>query len=254
MPTPFTHLRITQDLMTDPLVPQAIRNFMAEYRPATLLGGVIADQRPAGGKRADTHFYEYTQPMPDNPWREMFRQHPSLCQAKSEAHQAFLLSYVAHLAADEYWSRHMLKPHFADSDWGEGIRHRFFLLHLLLITMDERDELSMTQQIATEMQESVPDAWLPFLTDTEICEWRDFIAQQIAEKDSQTLVVFGKRVSKSPQELRTLLDDPDYMQSQIWDNIAHQILEDVESNLYTFAREQLIVYWNEQQKRPETEA
>ncbi len=245
MPTPFSHLQITLRLMDDPLVPQHVRDFVKQHRPAFLLGGVIADQRPVDGKRADTHFYEYTKPMPDNPWREMFRQHPSLKNPVSDAHKVFLTAYVAHLAADEYWSRNMLKPHFADSDWGEDIRGRFFLLHLLLITMDERDQDLLPDAIGTVMRDCIPDNWLPFLNDVLICDWRDFIAEQIDEDDSQTLVIFGGRIQTEPDKVRELLDDAAYMQSKLWENVSRETLLDIEDGLYQFAREQMLIYLDE---------
>ena len=203
MPTPFTHLQITQNLLHDPLVPEIIRDLSQQYYSDFLLGGIVADQRPEGGKRADTHFYEYTQPMPDNPWREMFRQNPSLMIPKSPAHKAFLSSYVAHLAADEYWSRYMLKPHFADADWGGDIRGRFYQLHLLLITMDERDEKTLPEDTGKHILGASPSGWLPFMSDAKICEWRDFIAHQLSEHDSQTLVIFGGRINTSAEFLKS---------------------------------------------------
>lgn len=245
MPTPFTHLQITLRLAQDPTIPIDLRQFIHRNYSDFLLGGVIADQRPEGGSRADTHFYEYTQPMPDHPWREMFRKNPSLNPPKSNAHHAFLLSYVAHLSADEYWSLYMLKPYFADGDWGTDIRGRFFLLHLLLITMDERDELLLPEGIGAIMQASQPDDWLPFLSDDLIRKWRDFIAEQIDEHDSQTLDIFGGRINTPAQEVRALLDDSEYMDSKLWKNVSHEVLADVEVKLYEFAREQLIIYWQE---------
>ncbi|MEL7435276.1 MAG: zinc dependent phospholipase C family protein [Chloroflexota bacterium] len=245
MPTPFSHLQITQRLLDDEAVPQSIRAFARDYRPDFLLGGIIADQRPEGGKRADTHFYEYTKPMPDNPWREMFRQHPSLKTPKSDAHKAFLMGYVAHLAADEYWSRYMLKPHFAESDWGEDIRHRFYLLHLLLITMDERDEKLLPAGIGAVMQACEPHSWLPFMSDSKIQDWRDFLAHQIDDHDSRTLEIFGGRIKTPAQKVRALLDDDEYMQRELWDNVSRDTLAELEVALYAFSREQLLVYLDE---------
>ncbi|MEO1287527.1 MAG: zinc dependent phospholipase C family protein [Chloroflexota bacterium] len=245
MPTPFTHLHITLRLMQDEAIPQKLRDFAMTHRPDFLLGGIVADQRPEGGKRADTHFYEYIKPMTDHPWRVMFQQNPSLKQAKSDAHHAFLLAYVAHLAADEYWSLHMLKPHFAESDWGDDLRHRFYLLHLLLITMDERDETRLPEGIGAIMQECKPDNWLPFLSDDLIIDWRDYLAHQIDDHDSKTLDIFGGRIDTAPEKVRELLDDAYYMQRNVWNNVSREILADVETKLYDFAREQLIIYWDE---------
>ncbi|MGJ3239457.1 MAG: hypothetical protein ACFE0Q_12175 [Anaerolineae bacterium] len=245
MPTPFTHLHISLRLLDDALMPSVIRAYLGAHRSDFLLGGVVADQRPESGARSDTHFYEYTRPMPDHPWREMLRQHPTLQEPASDAHHVFLSGYVAHLAADEYWSRHMLKPHFAEADWGTDIRGRFYLLHLLLITMDERDQSRLPEYIGQTMRESYPQNWLPFLSDEKICDWRDFIAYQLEEDDSQTLTIFGGRIDTKPEEVRALLDDSAYMQRELWDHVSQQLLSEIETKLYAFAREQLLVYLNE---------
>ncbi|MDQ7026835.1 MAG: zinc dependent phospholipase C family protein [Anaerolineae bacterium] len=241
MPTPFTHLLISHRLLNDRALSQKTRRLITAHPSDFLLGGIIADARPAGGKRADTHFYHYTEPMPDNPWREMFRHYPSLRQPLSTQHHAFLAGYVAHLAVDEYWSRYMLKPHFADSDWGEDKNDRFFSLHLLLIHMDERDEKALESAIPSRLRQSQAHHWLPFLTDSEICEWRDFIARQL-ETESQTLPVLGKRIQTSVADLRRIMDDTRKMQSRVWDNIAPSVLAHIEAEMYTFAQEQVEIY------------
>lgn len=244
MPTPFSHLYITQRLLSDDAVPAEVRAFADACRPDFLLGGIIADQRPKGGKRADTHFYEYARPMPDNPWREMFRQNPSLKQPISDAHKAFLMGYVAHLAADEYWTRHMLGPHFVERDWGGSMSHRFYLLHLLLITMDERDQALLYDGIGATMRSCEPAAWLPFMHDQKIIEWRDFLARQIDEDDSKTLEIFGRRIDTAPDQVRAFLDNTAYMQNELWNHVTPEILADVETQLYAFSRQQMLIYWD----------
>jgi hypothetical protein len=241
MPTPFTHLDIAHRLLHDRTLSDDTRQLITAYRPDFLLGGVVVDARPEGVERVDTHFYHYTKPMPDNPWREMFRQHPSLRQLQSSNHHAFLAGYVAHLAADEYWSRYMLKPHFADADWGEDMMERFFSLHLLLIYMDERDETLLEDDIASTLRQSEPHNWLPFLTDDQIREWRDFIALQL-ETESETLDIFGKRIRTEPTDLRRILDDKTAMQTRLWNHITPQLLAHIEKELYDFVCEQLEIY------------
>jgi len=208
MPTPFTHLYIASRLLHDERVSAAAQAILAAHQPCFLLGGIVADQRLEGMERADTHFYHYTRPMPDNPWREMFRQHPTLMQPKSEAHHAFLMGYVAHLAADEYWSRHMLGPHFANGEWGEDRFDRFFVLHLLLIWMDERDEDRLPQETADLLRQCFPNDWLPFLPDDGICDWRDFLADQLEGEVAgvaKAIVPVADQVSSTLAEVQTLL-------------------------------------------------
>ncbi|MGB7340191.1 MAG: hypothetical protein WBC91_14940, partial [Phototrophicaceae bacterium] len=128
------------------------------------------------------------------------------------------------------------------------IRGRFYMLHLLLITMDERDELLLPEGIGAVMQNSEPNDWLPFLSDDLIRDWRDFLAQQIDEHDSQTLRIFGGRIKTSADDVRALLDDEEYMTSKLWNHVSHETLAEVERDLYQFAREQLVVYWEETQQ------
>lgn len=245
MPTPFTHLRIAHRLLEDPEIPDAIHKLLDKYRADFYLGGVVADARPKGSSRADTHFYHYTRPMPDNPWREMFRQHPVLSKAKSQAHQVFLLGYVEHLASDEYWSRNLLKPHIAEAEWGKDIYDRFKSLHLLLIYMDERDEKWMPASIPSILHTSTPNSWLPFMDDTTIIEWRDFIAEQLQTGISQTLEILGSRVHIAPDELRRMLDDSTLMQRRLWDNLAPALLQEIEEQMYRFSRQQMLIYLDE---------
>jgi hypothetical protein len=244
MPTPFTHLAISLRLLNDPLVPQTMRDFFTLHCPDFLLGGIIADARPESGKRADTHFYEYTKPMPDNPWREMFRQHPSLLKPQSEAQRAFLAAYVAHLASDEYWSRKLLHPHIVMGSWGKDLHERFYMLHFLLIHMDERDEKSLPPHIPTRLRQSEPQAWLPFLGDNLICNWRDYISRQL-ETESETLSVFGERIATSPEKMRQLFDDKAFMQTKLWNHIDPTLLSETETMLYEFSRQQMLIYWEE---------
>lgn len=241
MPTPFTHLQITDTLLHDAALSPTAQRIIRAEQPAFLLGGVVADARPPGSERADTHFYHYTRPMPDNPWREMFRQHPSLQQSRSQAHRAFLMGYVAHLATDEFWSRYMLAPYFANGNWGRDIRDRFYVLHMLLIAMDERDEALLAAPIPGLLRRSQPHEWLPFMADEVICEWRDFIAQQL-QGESKTIEIFGSRINTSPQEIRARLDDPAWMQERLWDNITRDLLRDLEAKMYAFSREQVDIY------------
>lgn len=243
MPTPFTHLEMSLRLLADPVIPVSIRESLDAYRADFLLGGIIADARPESGKRADTHFYEYTQPMPDNPWREMFRQHPSLLSVQSDAHKVFLAAYVAHLAADEYWSRYLLHPHIAMAGWGDGLRDRFYMLHFLLIHMDERDEKRLPAFVPSNLRQSEPQTWLPFLGDNLIRNWRDYIAKQL-ETESDTLNVFGARIETSAEKMRQLMDDSDWMQKRLWQHVTPALLSETEANMYEFSRQQLLIYWD----------
>ncbi|MBI5668358.1 MAG: zinc dependent phospholipase C family protein [Chloroflexi bacterium] len=241
MPTPFTHLAAAQRLLADDALAPSLRVLLETERPAFLLGSVAADAHPPGGRREDTHFYTYDRPLTESPWRVMLRRHPTLQPARSPAHRAFLAGYVAHLAMDEIWTRHMLAPHFALGEWGTR-GFRFLMLHALLITMDERDLMLLEPWQHPALAAAQPDEWLPFLPDSTLSDWRNFIAEQIKPGGaSQTLQVFGARINKTPDELRLILDSPEQMHL-LWENVTPAILADIEAQMYNHAREQMGLY------------
>jgi len=243
MPTPFTHLQTAQELLKDEQIAPPIRALLNTERSAFLLGSVAADARvDSGMMRADTHFYQYDKPMADHPWRVMLARFPTLKEAGSAAQQAFLAGYVAHLSMDEIWSLDMLGPHFVDREWGTRDL-RFLMLHVILIYMDERDYAALEKWHRVSLCAAQPESWLPFMSDQILTGWRDLIGAQLPpDGKSLTLEIFGQRINKTPAEFRAVLDSQEQMQASLWDNIAPEILAQIETRMYHFAREQLIAY------------
>lgn len=246
MPTPFTHLETAQHLLIDEQVPAATRAALAKHKPAFLLGNIAADARNNGNlTREATHFYSYDKRMTDHPWRVMLQQNPTLAHPATADQRAFVAGYVAHLSMDEIWSIHMLGPHFAEADWAAQ-NIRFLMLHVLLIYMDERDYLKLEPWQPPTLAKAAPHHWLPFMSDETLNGWRDFIDEQITPGGtSQTLEVFGKRINKTPAELRAILDVPAQMQVGLWANVKPEIFATVEADMYAHARQQMNIYWAE---------
>jgi hypothetical protein len=245
MPTPFTHLAIAQRLLKDEHISPAIRSLLNTERSAFLLGSIAADARVSSNiMRADTHFYRYDDLMREHPWRIMMANHPSLEHAHDAAHRAFLAGYVAHLTVDEVWTKDMLRTQFLDRAWGPDDRFRFFMLHILLILMDERDCAALESWQADTLFAAQPDDWLPFMTRDDLNAWRDVIAIQLT-RGSQTLSVLGARIKKSPDELRAVLDSPARLQADLWANVAPEILAQVEDTMYAASRDEMLVYLRE---------
>jgi hypothetical protein len=247
MPTPFTHLEIAQRLLKDDLPSQADDLLNSECS-AFLLGSIAADARvEAGVSRETTHFYAYDQPIVEHPWRVMMRLYPQLEDARSEAQRAFLAGYIAHLSVDEYWTLNLVRPYFVKRDWGEFTpAFRFLMLHIILSYMDERDLSLLQSWQYTTLCNAQPDEWLPFMNDATLTGWRNYIGDQIKPDGvSQTLHLFGTRISKSQEELRAILDSPDEMQRGLWANVPQDDLARVEAEMYAFAREQMVKYLSE---------
>ncbi len=245
MPTPFTHLKIAQDLLADNQLDSHYRELLMRQLPAFQLGSIVADARVASGDgREVTHFYAYGSYITEHPWRAMLRQHPALQQAQDVAHLAFLAGYVAHLATDEAWALKMVRPQFWDKQWiGVERREKFLALHLILTVMDERDEALLKSWQAESLPGSEPRAWLPFMSDELLRHWRDLVAGQLHPVGSSlTLEIFGKRIRMDPEYIRSVLDDPQAMHGYLWQYVPKSSLAEVETQAYAFTRDQLKIY------------
>jgi hypothetical protein len=245
MPTPFMHLKVAQDLLRDSQVPPPLRDLLNAHRGAFLLGSIAADARISSGiKRDHTHFYRYDEELQDHPWRTMLECYPSLWNPPDLAQRVFVAAYVAHLAMDELWMIDMLRPQFWSADWGTR-ESRFFTLHILLSAVDARDYDLIEDWQAQTLLAAQPCDWLPFISDTDLHGWRDFIGTQLIE-GSETLDVLSARVKSSPEDFRAVLESRERMQADLWAQVPQATLAQVEAAMYVFAREQMLVYLAEQ--------
>ena len=247
MPTPFSHMRAAINLLDDSDLPANIRDALIAEYPAYVLGSVAPDARvDAPDPRAATHFYAYQRPIERHPWLIMLDEYPQLTPPKSDAHRAFLAGYVAHLAMDEAWTLYMLEPHFAGGDWGGNIKYRFFVLHLLLTDMDIRDLAALPDSIHTALQQAEPDDWLPFIPQAILTDWRELIYEQIKpDGASQTMAIFGKRISRSADEINRLVHDEAWMQRELWQHVPREALADIEAQMARHAHHALVRYMRE---------
>ena len=253
MPTPFTHLKIAQDLLVDQRLPEPCRGLLLRERPAFQLGSVAADARVATGVSRDvTHFFSYSADICERPWLVMLREHASLTPPRDEAHLAFLAGYVAHLALDEAWTLNLVRPRFRDRAWQDADRgDKYFALHLILTVMDERDEACLEAWQADSLKRCQPREWLPFISDEVLLRWRDVVAEQIGPaRHSLTLEIFAERLKTSTGRIRATLDDPAAMQHALWRHVPRGILQDVESQAYIYTREQMLLYLAEYMSAP----
>jgi hypothetical protein len=250
MPTPFTHLAFAQRALRDPALDEPIRALLNTERGAFLLGSVAADARVgAGAPRENTHFYAYGEMTSEKPWQVMLRHNPDLWQPRDAAHAAFVAGYVAHLAMDEHWSRHMVAPHFFHSDWVSS-GHRFLMLHVILITMDERDFALLEGWQAGALRSAQPRHWLAFMPDIDLCAWQDLIYRQIKpEGASETYAIFAPRVRMTADELRGIMDTEEKLDDGLWQYVPRATLAAIERDMYRFALAQLRAYLGEVERR-----
>ncbi|MDX2162428.1 MAG: zinc dependent phospholipase C family protein [bacterium] len=252
MPTPFTHLAIARRLLADDTpIPSFVRDLLHLQRGAFYLGSIAADGHFLDKReRAETHFYRYNAMPHDPPWRVMMGAHPHLWLPSSDAHRAFIAGYIAHLAVDEYWQRHMAAPQFGDASWG-SLGFRFLMLNLMLIHMDERDYAFITQpqsaqsEMADSLHAAAPGDWLPFLSDSALRAWGGLIHRQIVPGGaSETLVIIAPRLGgeMTPARLRAMLDSPEGMQRDLWSRVPQSTLHSAETAMFAYCRDQMIAY------------
>lgn len=258
MPTPFTHLALSRQMLTDREIPDPMRADLIAQRGAFYLGQIAADghalEKPPI-KREATHFYTYNHIPNEKLWQLMFEKHPSLHQQQDAAGRAFLAGYIAHLCVDEYWARHMASPYFGfpKQEWGSR-DFRFLMLNVLLIYMDERDYERIIRppeariDMADQLNAVQPHDWLPFLSDRALCEWGGLIHRQIKPNGiSETLQILAPRIARdmTPLKLRAILDSESRLQRDLWSHVPKEIWQSVESSMYTFARDEMIAYWTD---------
>lgn len=228
------HLAAVHRFLHDPSVPDEICQTLSQEGQlgAFLLGNVAPDARVSGGhSRAKTHFFEYGAKIQPRASENLFAAHPELKLARDQQ-RSFVAGYLAHLAMDEVWAETLLYPYFYLQQWGDQMT-RFIMLHVLLCYLDERDYRQWDESYAVALQNAQPQAWLPFLPDSDLCEWRDVIARQIcAGCQSETVAILGTRVPIKAQGLRAILENPTRMQAELWDHVPLSAVHVVEEAMY----------------------
>jgi len=226
MPTPFYHLSVACDLRFSANFPA----ILSEEWPAFCLGNIAPDaQYLSGQTREATHFFNV--PMHDltPAWEFMFAEYPALGNpaALPPTQAAFVAGYLCHLALDQLWIQDIFDPIFGEEvSWG-SFRERLFLHNILRIYLDRLDLPRLKDGMAATLQAAQPNNWLPFLGDTYIAGWRDFVAEQLTENAaSQTVAVFAARMGLAPTEFESLLQSAADMQARLFDRLPVAVLAD----------------------------
>lgn len=245
MPTPFTHLAAARGILDDPALPGSVRADLGADLSAFMLGSIAADGYYLASvllKREDTHFYAYDHPIDDHPWRIMLKRFPIMRDAAGAA-RAFVAGYVGHLAMDQVWWQHMTRPHFGEREWAARVQ-RFFMLNVLLLKMDARDEHAARRE-AGALAAAQPDGWSAFMDDKTLLAWRDLIAQQLLpDGASQSVAIIAPRIGKTEAELHAVLEDDAMLESDLWAHIPRDLLASVEVAMADHMRASILAYWH----------
>ena len=239
------HIAAAHRFLHDAQVSDAIKSHLEDSvnLGAFLLGNVAPDARVSGGlDRAQTHFFEYAAKVDQRPEDALFAAHPEPKTANGQR-RAFVAGYLAHLAMDVVWAEDLLYPYFYyQEDWGDRWI-RFNMLHVLLCYLDARDYRQWGEHYPQALATARPHEWVSFLSDEDICIWRDVIAEQICSGcENQTLEVLGRRVKIGKEGLREILENPNRMQAELWDYVPQMAVAQVEVNMYDAMVTQIVSY------------
>jgi len=251
VPTPFYHLRLARELL--PACPPLIQQHAAEF----YLGHIAPDaQNISGQTREATHFFDV--PLKDltPASRTLFRLHPGLAESAKlpPSQAAFLAGYLCHLALDQQWIADIFDPIFGlDADWA-NFRHRLFIHNVLRVYLDRLDRPLLGDGVGATLCRARPQEWLPFLADSALSSWRDFVARQLAAgAEAQTIDVFAKRMGLSPTEFESLLQSPPAMQTQIFNRIPLNALDAFRARGLTLSQRVIAEYLADERRPPKDE-
>ncbi len=175
----------------------------------------------------------------------MLQRHPQLLQPRDEAQRVFLAGYVAHLAMDEIWTQNIMWPLMQGIDDVNERRRRALAITLMMTRCDERDYRAIDAGSVSALGQAQPRAWLTFLSDADLVTMRDLILRQL-QGQSQTLDILSRRWGLTPQDFRTILDDPAKFDAEVLCWIPERQLRQVERNMDFHMRAQLQDWLGEQ--------
>lgn len=230
MPTPFMHLHIAEQIFE--LAVQNGSNRKADGRlqetlaaewPAFYLGSVAPDVNAISDiSRFGTHFYDVPPSEDEMAYPTMLAIFPQLraLATMPPAQALFVAAYSAHLMLDLIWLRQIVFPFFF-APKGLGSRKQRALIHNILLTyLDTLALAALPTTAVSTLAAATPKQWLPFVPDAILVEWRDILTAQLEpEAPVKTIEIYAGRMKMSPEEFAANLQDPNWMQTQVFNKI-----------------------------------
>lgn len=246
MPTPFMHLVVATDLLAGGQLNPDQRRLLTEQRGPFLLGNIAPDARHSGGvSRVRTHFFHCDAVTSVPAWQTMLAQYPTLADDHRPAVRAFLAGYVAHLAMDVVFCQHVVYPlyvAFWDTPHYDAARLR---MHLLLAWLDARDYGRVAPEVYHALGTAEPDAWLPFIRDVPLADWRDLVREQLPPNGtSQTNQIMGERVGLAPDAVARIIESEEQMSVRVWQFIAPALVAQTRQLMAAQARRDVADFLN----------
>lgn len=215
--------QVTAKLHAKPATDRSLLSFLMEEWAAFYFGGVAPDfQSICGIPREETHFYGLP-PDPDNlAYPQMFARYPELANTSDmlPSRMVFIAGYVAHLFLDLIWFREIVVPFFVNAKQMGDLKQRR-LLHLILLAYLDRLALqALPASAAGTLAQAQPHRWLPFATDAELCQWRDYLVPQLRPGAStRTVEIYATRLGMTAGTFAAKLDDGVWLRNHLFSQV-----------------------------------
>jgi hypothetical protein len=212
MPTPFQHLVYARRVLNNPALPEEVRQVLTTHRSAFLFGSTAGDvQAVTGQPRYETHFYHFPPELSaPRAATKMLETYPQLADPAelSPEHAAFISGYLVHLSWDEFWAWDVFIPFYRELRLWPNRLTRSVHHNALRVTMDRRAEAELRawSEIVPLLKAAQPRAWLPFVADSSLGRWRDWLVEQLEDPAKvQTVQVFAERMGVSVADFEAVI-------------------------------------------------
>lgn len=208
-----------------------LQGTLATEWPAFYLGSVAPDVNAISPlPRRETHFYRMPPADTETAYATMLARYPQLNDVAqmSPAQAMFVAAYSAHLLLDLVWLRQIVYPFFYLPKH-LGDRQQRELTHFILLTYLDTIALQALPETAeSTLAAAAPHQWAPFIADDILCDWQNMLVAQLAPgAPVKTIEIYAGRLGMSAAAFAANLQDPGWMQAQVFDKIPVAEVQDI---------------------------
>ncbi len=209
---------------------RAQASLAAEW-PAFYLGSVAPDVNAISAlPRHATHFYKVPPDPDETAHLTMLDQYPQLkdLAAMPSGQAVCVAAYSAHLMLDLIWLREVVYPFFfLPKDLGD--RQQRTLTHFILLTyLDTLALNELPETAVSTLAAARPNQWLPFIDDEILLAWQEILVAQLQPgAPVRTIEIYAERLGMAPHDFAANLQDPDWMQAQVFGKIPVQQVQTI---------------------------
>jgi hypothetical protein len=157
----------------------------------------------------------------------MFSRFPQIADPEQmdPAHASFISGYICHLQADIIWITDLFVPYFLPRITRNYRKKVGYLHNVLRAYLDERILAELREDIGGCLSSVDPGGWLPFVDDSWVYKWRDFLSAQLMPgAETKTVEVFAQRSGVPVDEFSALLHDDARMEKEVFTFVPREVL------------------------------